>query len=73
MDTTISVKIAQIPHEDEAIIIIRKVLSEDNRIKSKYGLAKSGEWVLVPENKPYPIECWLPLPQNVRNIAISQY
>ena len=66
MQTDISIKMAEVRPSNEIVIIVRKVVSEDNRMISKYGLSRTGEWLVVPEGAVYPEECYFPLPQNVQ-------
>ena len=40
--------------------IVRKTeIDDEDRCAGVFGLSHKGEWIEIPEGKPYPLECWL--------------
>ena len=47
---------------DSPQVIVRKaVFKDDGTVDKKYGLARDGDWVEVPEATDYPDKCYLPV------------
>ena len=45
--------------EGEPVVLVRKIVFDNNKFVSKHALSQSGEWVQVEEGQAYPKEAYL--------------